>query len=133
MQLTEKKYAHFYGFKSVPRFKLLQDSAFYCNKLRANGIFKLEGMLSVIAYRLNLAPTVYQCRGIVQSGMLAVNGLRILNPTFRVGLFDDICMNGPDEYEFMLDVMVGRLYERKFFVNIPDYIEINYKIFHACF
>lgn len=133
IQLNEKKYAHFYGFKSIPRFKLLQDSAFYCNKLRANGIFKLEGMISVVALRLNMAPTVYQCRSIVQSGVLLVNGLRVLNPTFRVKLLEDISVNGPDEYEFMMDVMHSRLYDRKFFVNVPDYIEINYKIFHACF
>lgn len=132
-KIKEKRMSLFYGFKNIKKFKILQDAAFYANKLRANGIMKLEGMLSTVIFRLNFAPSCYMARQMIVNRLFKVSGQLIVNPTFQIKIFQDISLSDINLFEYFAYWIGIRLKYGVLFLNVPNYMEINYNIMHASF
>ena len=133
IRMLEKKISLFYGFKNVKNFKILQDAAFYVNKLRSHAIFKLEGMFSTIIFRLNFAPSCYMSRNLINSGLFQIDNSIIYNHNYQIKLFQDISVSWESFYYHVLTLLNWNLEHHRIYLNVPNYIEISYDVLHACF
>ena len=101
----------------------------------------LESRLDALIYRMNIAPTVFAARQLINHGHIEVNNRRVTIPSFSVSTKDIICVRQkslqhpvvlettekapkevPDYIEFDKQKIVGRL------IRVPKLSDVPYPV-----
>ena len=139
---AKQKLKGYYGNVSEKQFR-----KYYEKALKKKGdtsehlIALLETRLDAIIYRMNIAPTVFAARQLINHGHIEVNTRRVTIPSFSVTTKDVICVRKkslqhpvvlestdkaakevPDYIEFDKQKIVGRL------IRIPKLSEVPYPV-----
>ena len=139
---AKQKLKGYYGNISEKQFRRYYDKA-----LKKRGdtsehlIALLECRLDALIYRMNIAPTVFAARQLINHGHIEVNNRRVTIPSFSVSTKDIICVRQkslqhpvvlettekapkevPDYIEFDKQKIVGRL------IRIPKLSDVPYPV-----
>ena len=139
---AKQKLKGYYGNISEKQFRRYYDKA-----LKKRGdtseylIALLESRLDALIYRMNIAPTVFAARQLINHGHIEVNNRRVTIPSFAVSTKDIICVRQkslqhpvvlettekatreiPDYIEFDKQKIVGRL------IRIPKLSDVPYPV-----
>ena len=156
MRVTNKKAAFFYGVIQLKKFRYINKlnnrniplSYYYSNKLQC--------MLNIVLFRLNFFDNIFIANNFIRiAGIVLVNNKKVLYP-FRFIKINDVISFHPAHFKKMFNIFYKRskfnksfiikkmkkkpyrskpssfklLKAVKNFVNVPSYIEYNYKIMH---
>ena len=144
----KRKVAFYYGFINIKKFRYI--SNFNKNmSVNSNYGIKLECMLNIFFLRLNLFDNIFQINNLIRkTRFININNKLCTYPYRVINVFDTVSIN---KYYFkrMLNIFIKRCrfnksyviksfikkgYKRKKIiknvVNVPNFIEYNYKIMH---
>jgi len=119
--MAKQKLRGYYGDISEKQFRRTYDEAV---KVRGdtgeNLVGLLERRLDMVIYRMNLAPTIFSARQLVNHGHIEVNGTRVTIRSYRVREGDLIEVRAKSkEHPLVLETVQHP--ER----DVPDYIEAD--------
>ena len=139
---AKQKLKGYYGNISEKQFRKYYEKAL---KLKGdtseNLVSLLETRLDAIIYRMNIAPTVFAARQLINHGHIEVNDKRVTIPSISITTKDIICVRKkslqhpvvlettekapreiPDYLEFDKNKIVGRL------IRLPKHSDIPYPV-----
>ena len=118
---AKQKLKGYYGNISEKQFRRYYDKA-----LKKRGdtsehlIALLESRLDALIYRMNIAPTVFAARQLINHGHIEVNNRRVTIPSFSVSTKDIICVRQKSlQHPVVLETT------EKAPKEVPDYIEFD--------
>lgn len=126
-----KKISTFFGFQKVADFlkvyslvgKLLGRNSF--------GVFlMLEGRLENFLMRLNLFPSIYFIKKFIQYGNVFVNNKVINYPSYSLS-FNEVVSFKKKYFKILYLFIKSQLRLRKIIINLPPFIEADYKLLVA--
>lgn len=126
-----KKVSLFFGFRKVANFFKIYRLACKLSKDNAFAVFlMLEGRLDNFLMRLNLFPSVYFIKKFIEHGNVFVNN-KIINYTSYNLNFNELVSFNKKYYKKLYFFIKSQLKRRKVFVNLPSFIEADYKLLVA--
>tara|TARA_X000000950_G_C13859844_1_gene638225 strand:- start:1214 stop:1828 length:615 start_codon:yes stop_codon:yes gene_type:complete len=139
---AKQKLKGYYGNISEKQFRKYYDKALKMKGDTSEHLVSLlETRLDAIIYRMNIAPTVFAARQLINHGHIEVNDKRVTIPSLKVTIKDIICVRKkslqhpvvlettekaprdvPDYLEFDKNKIVGRL------IRMPKLSDIPYPV-----
>lgn len=120
---AKQKLRGYYGEISERQFRKIYDEAVRRRgDTSENMIELLERRLAAVVYRMKFVPTVFAARQIVNHGHIAVNGVRVDIPSYRVKDGDEISVMTSMKDNAVV-IAAGESSER----DIPDYMDVDHK------
>jgi len=118
---AKQKLKKHYGMVTERQFKnLFKLAAKKKGNTGENFIGLLESRLDIIVYRMNLAPTIFAARQLVNHKHVKVNGKVVNIPSCRVSIGDEIELTDSAKKMFIVEAAVNKM-ERA----IPDYLSFD--------
>jgi len=126
-----KKVSLFFGFRKVVDFFKVYSSARKLSKANVFAVFlMLEGRLDNFLMRLNLFPSVYFIKKFIEHGNVFVNNKIINYPAYNLNFNEIVSFNR--KYSKKLYFFIkSQLKHRKVIINLPTFIEADYKLLVA--
>tara|TARA_A100000164_G_scaffold226952_1_gene201228 strand:+ start:341 stop:955 length:615 start_codon:yes stop_codon:yes gene_type:complete len=139
---AKQKLKGYYGNISEKQFRKYYDKALKMKGDTSEHLVSLlETRLDAIIYRMNIAPTVFAARQLINHGHIEVNDKRVTIPSLKVTIKDIVCVRKkslqhpvvlettekaprdvPDYLEFDKNKIVGRL------IRMPKLSDIPYPV-----
>jgi ribosomal protein S4 len=126
-----KKISLFFGFRKVVDFFKVYNSAVNLSRGNSFAVFlMLEGRLENFLMRLNLFPSIYFIKKFIQYGNVFVNNKVINYASYNLN-FNEIVSFNKRYYKKMYFFIKFQLKHRKIILNLPPFIEADYKLLVA--
>lgn len=126
-----RKISLFFGFKKVADFFKFYTSIKSIWGRNESALFlALECRLENFLYRLNYFPSFYFIKRFVLSGNVLVNNKVIHFPSYVLAPGDVVSIN-KSFFKFIYASMKSRLLSKKILLNVPSFIEVDYKLLVA--
>ncbi len=126
-----KKVSLFFGFRKVADFFKIYNLARKLSKANAFAVFlMLEGRLDNFLMRLNLFPSVYFIKKFIEHGNVFVNNKTINYAAYNLS-FNEVVSFNRKYYKRLYFFIKFQLKQRKIIVNLPPFIEADYKLLVA--
>lgn len=150
LRVNLKKTAYFYGIKKLQKFRYINNLFNKVMGLNFYAACRLECMLNMVLFRVNVFDNIYIVNNFIRACGIFVNKKRVNYP-FRVVKVNEFISFPLYMFKKVFSIFVKRSkfnksfllkkYKKKFkkyrlmhllknFVNLPPYIEYNYKILH---
>ena len=120
-----QKVRKFASQMNVRQFRMYIKKSSKFNKLYLTFLRFLESRLDFLVYRMNFVSTSAEGRFFINHGNFLINGQQCFFPSQQVKNFQIISVL--DKF-FYYNLLLDRILNFKFFINVPKYIEINYRI-----
>ena len=159
LRMTFKRTAIFYGIFNLKKFRYIQNLSQRAMSLQVFHALKLETMLNVVLFKLNIFRNIYFSNNFIRVQGILLNNLVVYYP-FRSIIKNDIVSFAKKYFRKIFNLFTLKLYhnkslilkkakkvtnwhavERHFLVNFirnpriainkPGYFIVNYKILHA--
>lgn len=126
-----KKISLFFGFRKVADFFKIYSSARRLSKANLFAVFlMLEGRLDNFLMRLNLFPSIYFIKKFIEHGNVFVNNKVINYSAYNLN-FNEIVSFNKRYYKKLYFFIKSQLKRRKVIINLPPFIEADYKLLVA--
>lgn len=126
-----KKVALFFGFKKVADFFKLYNSVLGIWGKNESFLFSvLEGRLDNVLFRLNYFPSIYFIKRFILSGNLFINNKVVNYPCYFLNPGEIVSIN-KNYFKFAYYSIKARLKSKKVLLNLPSFIEADYKLLVA--
>ena len=126
-----KKVSLFFGFRKMVNFFKIYNLARKLSKANTFAVFlMLEGRLDNFLMRLNLFPSVYFIKKFIEHGNVLVNNKVINYSTYNLN-FNEIVSFNKKYYTNLYFFIKSQLRHRKVIINLPPFIEADYKLLVA--
>ena len=144
----KRKVAFYYGFINIKKFRFINN---YSKRMPVNTNYgvKLECMLNIFMYRLNFFDNIFHINNVIKKvRIIEINNKICIYPYRVVNLFDTVSIS-KHFFKKMFNIFLKRSKYNKSYllgklirkgkkkkkvmrnlINIPDFIEYNYKIMH---
>ena len=159
LRMTERRAAIFYGIFNLKKFRFIQNLSHKAMSLNALHVLKLETMLNIILYKLNIFKNIYFSNNFIRLKGILLNNKLIYYP-FKSIIKNDVVSFSKNCFKKIFNLFSLKLYHNKnlilkkakkvsnwrsvekFFlinflknprvaINKPAYFVVNYKILHA--
>jgi ribosomal protein S4 len=121
----------FFGFRKVVDFFKIYNLAGSCAKGNSFAVFlMLEGRLENFLMRLNLFPSIYFIKKFIQYGNVLVNNKVINYSSYNLN-FNEIVSFNKKYYKKLYFFIKFQLRQHKVIINLPPFIEADYKLLVA--
>jgi small subunit ribosomal protein S4 len=120
-----QKVRKFASQMSVRQFRYYIKKSSKFNKLYLNFLKLLETRLDFLIYRMNFIDTSSEGRFLINHGNFLINGKQAFFPSQRIKNFQILSVLNKDIF---YDKMLNKILNFKFFINLPIFLEINYRI-----
>jgi small subunit ribosomal protein S4 len=120
-----QKICKFAGQISVRQFRMYVKKSSKFNKLYLTFLRFLESRLDFLIYRMNFVSNSREGRILINHGNFLINGEQSFFPSQQIKGFQTISVV---DKEFFYQKIIERIVNFNFFINIPAYVEINYRI-----
>ncbi len=126
-----KKVSLFFGFRKVADFLKVYDLASRIGKANSFAVFlMLEGRLENFLMRLNLFPSIYFIKKFIEYGNVFVNNRTINYTSYNLN-FNEIVSFSKKYHKRLYFFIKFQLKRRKVLINLPSFIESDYKLLVA--
>jgi ribosomal protein S4 len=126
-----KKVSLFFGFRKVVDFFKVYSLARKLSKANLFAVFlMLEGRLDNFLMRLNLFPSIYFIKKFIEYGNVFVNNKVINYSAYNLN-FNEIVSFNKKYYKKLYFFIKFQLKQRKVIINLPPFIEADYKLLVA--
>lgn len=126
-----KKVSLFFGFRKVVDFFKIYNLARKLSKANTFAVFlMLEGRLDNFLMRLNLFPSVYFIKKFIEHGNVFINN-RVINYAAYNLNFNEVVSFNRKYYKKLYFFIKSQLKQRKIIINLPPFIEADYKLLVA--
>lgn len=122
-----KKFSVFYGFRAVSIFVKYCSSIFRNNINYSSFFLRLGCKLDYLLFCLNFFPSIYFIQKFIAGKNVYINNMTISNFHHVVGLNEIVSFNRK-YFCLLYDYLIKNLLLRRVFVNVPNYIEVDYKL-----
>jgi small subunit ribosomal protein S4 len=119
---AKQRFRKYYGNLTERQFQTLYKKIQVKNNLPG----LLESRLDVVVYRMNLAPTMFSARQLINHGVFLVNKKRVTVKGFLLNSGDTIEI-ADSFWSRIFTNILQRLKKNSFFISPPAYLEIDYK------
>jgi small subunit ribosomal protein S4 len=120
-----QKIRKFASQMNVRQFRMYVKKSAKFNKLYKTFLKFLEGRLDFLIYRMNFVNNAREGRFLINHGNFLINGQKACFPSQQVLNYQTISVVNKD---FFYSKILNRLLNFNFFINVPVYIEINFRI-----
>jgi hypothetical protein len=146
--MQQKKMALFYGIITKRKFKFINNLTFLAIKLQLTAALKLESMLSIFLFRINLFTNMYTIINFIKLEgclinkkivvypfrMLKIGDVITINKKYFNKLLNDFYIKFRSRYIYNIRKKDSTLLNRPLpILQFPSYIFVNYKIMHFKF
>lgn len=126
-----KKVSLFFGFRKVADFFKVYSLARKLSKANLFAVFlMLEGRLDNFLMRLNLFPSIYFIKKFIEYGNVLVNNKVINYSAYNLN-FNEIVSFNKKYYKKLYFFIKSQLKQKKVIINLPSFIEADYKLLVA--
>ena len=126
-----KKVSLFFGFRKVANFFKIYDLAGRLGNANSFAVFlMLEGRLENFLMRLNLFPSMYFIKKFIEHGNVFVNNKVVNYPSYNLN-FNEVVSFNKKYYKRLYFFLKSQLRRRKVIINLPPFIEADYKLLVA--
>ena len=126
-----KKVSLFFGFRKVVDFFKIYSLARKLSKANVFAVFlMLEGRLDNFLMRLNLFPSIYFIKKFIEHGNVFVNNTVINYSSYNLN-FNELVSFNRRYYKKLYFFIKSQLKQRKVVINLPPFIEADYKLLVA--
>lgn len=126
-----KKVSLFFGFRKVVDFFKIYSLARKLSKANVFAVFlMLEGRLDNFLMRLNLFPSIYFIKKFIEHGNVFVNNTVINYSSYNLN-FNELVSFNRRYYKKLYFFIKSQLKQRKVVINLPLFIEADYKLLVA--
>lgn len=123
-----QKIRKFASQMNVRQFRNYVKKSSKFNKLYLTFLKLLETRLDFLTYRLNFVETSAEGRFLINHGHFIVDGIQLRYPSYQLRNFQIISVLNKNMF---YEGIKNRLFSFKIFINVPLYIEVNYRILSA--
>lgn len=120
-----QKIRKFASQMNVRQFRMYVKKSVKFNKLYLTFLKLLESRLDFLIYRMNFVSTSSEGRFLINHGNFLVNGNQSVFPSQQIKNFQIISVINKDLF---YKIIINRIENFKIFINVPKYIEMNYRI-----
>jgi ribosomal protein S4 len=126
-----KKISLFFGFRKVVDFFKVYNLVANVAGSNSFAVFlMLEGRLENFLMRLNLFPSIYFIKKFIQYGNVFVNNKVINYSSYNLN-FNEVVSFNKKYYKALYFFIKSQLKKRKIIINLPTFIEADYKLLVA--
>lgn len=127
INVSYKQFKHIFLLKNyIQRIKL------YSKYIKKEPYLLLEKRLDTIIYRLKFSNTLIESKKLISYGKILINN-KIIKNTSYILKFGDIISINKNYLFFIKNKFNYYMYNNKWLINIPIYLESNYKIYKAIY
>lgn len=120
-----QKIRQFASQMSVRQFRLYIKKSSRFNKLYLMFLRYLESRLDFLSYRMNFVNSSREGRFLINHGNFLVNGKQVFFPSQQIKNFEIVSVL---DKNLFYEKIVENILNFNFFINVPLYIEMNYRI-----